>query len=280
MDVLVRYGEIFLKGNNRYYFENMLLGNIQRQIPAAIITKHNTRLVVTLTDEQLHRLGTIFGIVSYSPTHRCSCDYTVVTTYLQTLQQQLPKQARFRVSCARLQKRWESSMEIERNIGAFIVDTFGWTVDLETYDYNIGVEIIDACYVYTTTYVGSGGLPVGVSGNVAIAVTTERDIVAALLMMKRGCRVFALRQTPLLEKLAVYSPFPQEIILQTNISFERHAIRALLHSGTIIDVTHLLKNRELKKELPVLMPLVGFSEDSFHSLYERYTLSTARNITA
>ncbi len=290
MDVLVRYGEIFLKGNNRSYFENMLIQNIKKQIPETAVRKLHTRLIVTLPEKNLHLLKKVFGIVSYSPTYLCTFNYHSVHSQLEKLRSTLPAHARFRVRCARLQKQWESSKEIEKKVGSFVVENFGWTVDLEGYEQNIGIEVIDACYLYIKTFSGYGGLPVGVSGDVVVDLNTERDTVAALLAMKRGCRVRITEESNFTPLLMQYSPFPiaavaKETSNRDAFRNEHSLLRARISSYSLqncIEISRTVQNQKkdstsLKtaKDLALFAPLVGMTDDTVAYLFEKYCEHTS-----
>ncbi len=260
MLVMVRYGEIFLKGKNRSYFENRLIENIRQQCSASKVWKSRNRVFAELADDRLHTLRFVFGIHSYSPIMVCSADYPSIQSSLLKMQEDLPRMARFRVSCARQEKIWESSKEIERTVGAFIVERFLWKVDLKNFEVNIVLDVADSNHVYLScsSHPGFGGLPVGVSGNVLASLASKEDLSAALLMLKRGCRIY-LREpvaTPLVQKLQAYSPFPLKTIVQERDSLSSHKIIAQINSASLDSLTIL---HDAKEQLSTLYPLMGGS---------------------
>ncbi|MDK2940727.1 MAG: tRNA uracil 4-sulfurtransferase, partial [Acetobacterium sp.] len=83
--ILVRYGEIALKGLNRNYFIELLAKNIRttlRSVPSAKVKKIQGRLIVNVSDEDLNRamerVQKVFGIVSISPAIVIDSDITAI----------------------------------------------------------------------------------------------------------------------------------------------------------------------------------------------------------
>jgi thiamine biosynthesis protein ThiI len=98
----------------------------------------------------------------------------------------------FRISARRAFKTYPfSSVEINRALGAFVLERVPTRVDLEHPAFTIHVEVMPAeTFVYVERVAGPGGLPVGASGTVATLLSGGIDSpVAAWRMMKRGCRV-------------------------------------------------------------------------------------------
>ena len=262
MLVMIRYGEIFLKGKNRSYFENRLIENIRQQCSASKVWKSRNRVFAELAEEQLHLLKFVFGIHSYSPVMVCSADYPSIQSLILAMQKDLPHTARFRVSCSRQEKIWESSKEIERTIGAFIVERFSWKVDLKNFDVNIVIDLADADHVYLScvSHPGFGGLPVGVSGNVLTNIASEQDLSAALIMLKRGCRAYlrAPVSAHLVQKLQRYSPFPLKEVSGDRDSLSSHKIIAQISSASLDSMTllHDATISNAKNPVPTLYPMI------------------------
>jgi tRNA uracil 4-sulfurtransferase len=100
--------------------------------------------------------------------------------------------ASFRISARRAFKTYPlTSVEINRQLGAFVLERVSTKVDLRQPELEIHVEVMPAeTFVYVDPEPGPGGLPVGASGTVAALLSGGIDSpVAAWRMMKRGCRV-------------------------------------------------------------------------------------------
>src|SRR5260370_2513297 len=100
--------------------------------------------------------------------------------------------ASFRISARRAFKTYPmTSVELNRELGRFVVERTGARVDLHHAELEIHVEVMPAeTFVYADRSAGPGGLPVGSSGTVAALLSGGIDSpVAAWRMMNRGCRV-------------------------------------------------------------------------------------------
>ncbi|MFC1755281.1 THUMP domain-containing protein, partial [Thermoproteota archaeon] len=194
--VICRYGEIALKGQNRGMFESMLVGNIERALKAhkldAKVKRLRGRVFVYSNNigGLVKCLKKVFGLVSVSPAVECGLDMKKIKkTVLDLLKDK--QFETFRITTRRPNKKFElNSNEVDVDVGAFIVSELDKTVKLKDQDLDVGIEIHDAAYIFTEKVDGPGGLPVGMSGNVLCFVEDEKDLLAAWLMMKRGCKVF------------------------------------------------------------------------------------------
>lgn len=204
--VLIRYGEIFLKGGNRAFFERRLVENARRaiaKVPGARIERVHGRLLGWPAPgenaRQIERaLARVFGVSSISPAQ-------VVPRNLQAISAAAIECARaralagttkptFKVETRRADKRFQpASPEVSREVGAAIVGALGLPVDVHTPDFTVGVEIgYEDAFVYAESVPGPGGLPVGVTGRVELLLSGGIDSpVAGWLMLKRGCQLGA-----------------------------------------------------------------------------------------
>ncbi len=202
--VIVHYHELALKGRNRPFFERRLTRNIRdtlRDLPVRDVRALPGRIRMELVDgadwEMVRaRLSRVFGIVHFSLAHPVRLDPDLAKT-LEVLKSAIGEQVRnvpfetFRVSTKRADKRFPlTSVEIDREIGAYICALTGKPVRLRHPDLNISLEMLtDEAFVSVCKQAGPGGLPVGVSGKVACLLSGGIDSpVAAYRMMKRGCR--------------------------------------------------------------------------------------------
>jgi tRNA uracil 4-sulfurtransferase len=254
MIVIIRYGEISLKGKNRSYFENKLVSNIRKQVEGKVWKTWN-RIYADIENEDLKKLSRIFGIVSYSPCVEAELSYEDIQDKIMNLGLDgYDNNTRFRVSCQRLQKNLESSKEVERKIGSFVNVNFGFKVDLVNFDLNIAIEIADKAHIYKDKFPGLGGLPVGVAGKVACLIEDKSSLLASFLAMKRGCRIFPVGEN--FECLEKYSPFQLK-----NNKLEDLEIEAICVNDT-------LDNLRDNFEILTLRPLVGMNSEEINKRLE------------
>jgi tRNA uracil 4-sulfurtransferase len=198
--VLVRWGEIFLKGDNRSFFERMLVERVKKSIagmPGARIERTHGRLVVWPGEAGARRavraLERVFGISSVSPARVVARDVAAISAVaVELARTEAPKYARptFKVESRRSDKRFPTgSMEVSRTVGAAVVGALALPVDVHTPAFTIGVEIgFDHAFVFAEIVPGPGGLPVGVTGRVELLLSGGIDSpVAGWMMLKRGC---------------------------------------------------------------------------------------------
>lgn len=143
--LLVRYGEIAIKGGKRREFERKLKENIEKALrrkgmKCKVKIIRGGRLLVDAPDEAAGIIAKVPGVVSVSPAR--VMEYEEIPEYLRrALKDKSPES--FKVETRRLDKTFlRTSVEVNREIGAFVVNEFGWKVDLENPDLVIGIEII------------------------------------------------------------------------------------------------------------------------------------------
>jgi thiamine biosynthesis protein ThiI len=197
--ILCRYGEIGIKGGNRVQFERRLAENIRaclasRGVPVHRIDRPYGRIIIH-TDGPADGLRTVFGITSYSMAVACDT--------LEEAKRHAPKAyagtGTFRVTCQRLDKDYPlQAREVGKELGLAITAATGRQADLTGYQQELEAEVLGGkVYLCTARSPGPGGLPLGMERGVAARIRTERDILAALLVMRRGCTV-----TPVIEGAA------------------------------------------------------------------------------
>ena len=195
-NILIHYSEIGLKGKNRPFFENALL----QQVRAALgrtegVKRIFGRLLVELQKaDDAHLLVTtlqrVFGIASISPAVMVKAEVQAIGTVAGELLGSKPEAKSFRVLTKRSDKQFPlTSVQLNAQIGSQLVEQHGKIVDLVDADVSIWIEIVNGkAILYTEKVEGLRGLPVGVSGKVAVMLSGGIDSpVAAWLAMKRGC---------------------------------------------------------------------------------------------
>ncbi|MBI4449321.1 hypothetical protein HY641_04835 [Candidatus Woesearchaeota archaeon] len=192
--ILIRYDEIWLKGQNQIHFLHALRKSIQHFFvkkghPKPPITTPHGRLIVE-TDLEPYWVKNIFGISSYSFATRVPLDLETIKETSLALYSRCGI-GPFRVTCQRLDKRFpHTSQEIEKTIGAQIVQTMRHDVNLTHYTTELSVELINGwAYIFIGRIQGHGGYPVGTQGKALLLVDTTDDLLAGILMMKRGCNL-------------------------------------------------------------------------------------------
>lgn len=202
--ILIRYGEIALKGKNRGLFENILLKNIKtslRQYPVEI-RKSYGRVFVLLKDsekkdEVFGLLGRIFGIVSFSPVETAPLSMeSIQAKAVEILAGSAAAPFTFKVESRRALKSFPlTSPEISKKAGAYILKNLpGSSVDVHSPQIRIFIEVREnEAYLFHKFYPGPGGLPVGISGKALLLLSGGIDSpVAGWMSMKRGLEIHAL----------------------------------------------------------------------------------------
>ena len=205
--LLLKDGEIVLKGLNRRAFEDVLKRNIRTALRGTgeyeVTSAQSTIYVKPLgddcdLDEASERIGRVFGLVSYS--RAAMCEEKTMESVLATapvyLAKQLKKAKTFKVEAKRSDKKFPcKSPEICREAGGEILRHFPHLrVDVHNPDVTVYVEIRDfGAYVHADPLRGAGGIPVGTGGKAVILISGGIDSpVAAYMMAKRGIKLTAV----------------------------------------------------------------------------------------
>lgn len=201
----VSFGEIALKGKNRFYFENRLIRNIKNilnEIGENKVYKEQSKIYIEIEndyiDEAIRKLRRIFGIVNISPCYRIEKDIDeIMKSSLETLEEarKLKGIKTFKVDVNRADKRFEpNSVELAREVGAYILkNSEDFTVDVHNPDAYVHIDIRTNCYIYTDKIKAYGGLPVGTNGKGLLLLSGGIDSpVAGFLIAKRGVEISAV----------------------------------------------------------------------------------------
>ena len=205
--LLLKDGEIVLKGLNRRQFEDVLKKNIKIALHGtgryAITSAQSTIYVKPIDDEAdldeaTERIGRVFGLVSYS--RAAMCPEKTLESVLETapvyLEKVLRKAKTFKVEAKRSDKKFPyKSPEICRETGGVILSKYPHLrVDVHNPDVTVYVEIRDfGAYIHADPLRGAGGIPVGTGGKAVILISGGIDSpVAAYMMAKRGLKLTAV----------------------------------------------------------------------------------------
>lgn len=195
--IVVKYGEIALKGNNKAFFEHGLIDNIKDALKNESIDsvkKLYGRLIIKLNEKSnfetiKERLKQVFGIVYFAPSYLVPLDIEEIKKKSLEL---VNKEKSFHIKAKRSKKDFPlTSPEINKVVGDFIVKNKDLEVKFEDSDLTIFIEITEkGAFLYKEKFPGLKGLPVGVSGKVISLISGGIDSpVASFKMMKRGCEV-------------------------------------------------------------------------------------------
>lgn len=252
---VIRYGEISLKGRNRIDFENKLVRNIEKilsleKVDYKVKRVHN-RIYVSCEDDVFDR---VFGIVSYSLANEIDFDVDCIKKVVKELLSSREFET-FRISTKRMDDTIKiSSMDLDKEIGAFVCSEFGKKVSLKEFDIEVGIEArAGKAYVFLEKFKGLGGLPVGVSPAVYCKIDCSRDLLAALLVMKRGCDIIVDKEWSLLVKY-----HPGELNLGS------------IDDSDVIVVGDTIDSIKDYGDKFVLRPLVAFSDKEIDNLLNEY----------
>ena len=202
---LIKYGEIGIKGKNRYLFEDALMKQIKYALKDAAafdVMKQQGRIYVHMLggyeyEEVVAALTRVFGIVAICPVVICdnpSWDNLtkVVGDYIDEAYED--KHFTFKVDSRRADKRYpKKSMEINADIGEYLLDRFPeMSVDVHKPDVMLNIEVREKTYIYSKSIKGPGGMPVGTNGKAMLLLSGGIDSpVAGYMIAKRGVTIDA-----------------------------------------------------------------------------------------
>lgn len=198
--IILKYGEIALKGLNRKTFEDILSKNIKwrlRDLGKITVSRAQSTMYVESDDtsfdfdEAEDRLQRVFGISMLTRAMMAPKEYNeIASTAISYLQDVLSGANTFKVTAKRADKRFPlTSPQIQRELGAVLLDAYPHlTVDVHAPQVTVTVEVRDfGAYIHTDQLSGAGGMPVGCSGKALVLLSGGIDSpVAAYMMAKRG----------------------------------------------------------------------------------------------
>lgn len=204
---LIKYGEIGIKGKNRYLFEDALVKQIRHALKDADgefeVRKEQGRIYVDCLgaydfDEVVENLQRVFGIVGICPVVVTEDEgfeklAEVVVDYIARVYPE--KNRTFKVDARRARKNYpRTSMEINSDLGEKILDAYpDMHVDVHQPQVILSVEIREKIYIYSRIIPGAGGMPVGTNGKAMLLLSGGIDSpVAGYMIAKRGVKIDAV----------------------------------------------------------------------------------------
>lgn len=209
--ILIKNGEIALKGLNRSTFEDVLVKNIKwrlKPLGRFEVTKAQSTIYVKPLselidlDEACERLSRVFGIAAFSRALVTEKDMDVIRQdAVSYLQDTLSEARTFKVSARRSDKTFPlKSPDIQQELGGTLLDAYPHLkVDVHHPEVEVVVEIRDfAAYIHGRQLPGAGGIPVSTSGEGLLLISGGIDSpVAGYMMARRGLKVSAIHfQSP------------------------------------------------------------------------------------
>lgn len=203
---LIKYGEIGIKGKNRYLFEDALVRQMRfalKNVDGSFnVHKAQGRVYVDCEgeydyEETIESLKRVFGIVGICPVVRVEDQgfEQLSKDVLAYMDEMYPdKNQTFKVEARRSKKQYPlNSMELNCEIGGIILDAFPeMKVDVHNPDIRLTVEVREEIYLYSEIIPGPGGMPVGTNGDAMLLLSGGIDSpVAGYMISKRGVGLHA-----------------------------------------------------------------------------------------
>ncbi len=203
--ILIKEGELFLKGLNKKNFEAALIKNIKGKLKSLgkfkIVKAQSTIAVIPEENFNfnlaIEKISSIFGIASFSIALAVEKNFEeILRASKEYLKDVLKNHNSFKVVAKRSDKNFEfSSVELCKKLGEFLLNEFeNLTVKLNEPEVVVHLEIRDSfAYLYYKKFQGAKGMPVGTAGDAILLLSGGIDSpVAAFMMAKRGLKLRAV----------------------------------------------------------------------------------------
>lgn len=198
--ILLKLGEIILKGLNRRYFEQKLMANIRRRL--AGIGKFRVYCIQSTVyveaqeenadmDAAVEALTKVFGIVAIVRAAACEKDKDAITALAKEyLREDMERAKSFKVESKRSDKSFPmTSIELSQYVGGELSEAYpNVTVDVHEPEFIVHIEVRDlAAYVHGAPIPGAGGMPVGCNGTAVSLLSGGIDSpVSSYMIARRG----------------------------------------------------------------------------------------------
>ena len=198
--LMVRYGEIYLKGLNRPYFLKALVKRVKEAAKpfGGQVWLHDARIFISDAadlDGCMQRVAKVFGVHSIAPAIEMEKDnFEGICEQANELMQGLS--GTFKVEARRADKHYFlDSPQINAKVGEYVLmrSEDRLKVDVRKPQHILSIEIRDQAYLYCTVYPAVGGMPVGTGGKAALLLSGGIDSpVAGYMIAKRGVQLVAV----------------------------------------------------------------------------------------
>ncbi len=281
--VIVRVGEIALKSRHvKKKFFKILTYNIRTALKGVEyrIEKSPGRIFVYSHEVKrvIPRLKRVFGITSVSPCWVCYSGLNDIKILVSDVAvTHLSKNKTFAIRVKRVGVHSFSSQTIAEEAGAAVKRVTGAEVDLSNPDKTINIEVRSKrAYVFVEKIKCLGGMPVGTAGAVVCPIEDERSVVAAWLMLKRGCNVAVVSEkgNKLAGKLKKYHAGMKRYIIKPGTDV-MELCNNLCENGKVFGIV-LSENFETAKvseletgENPIYRPLFFLSSKEINEIFRK-----------
>ncbi|EGQ1679490.1 TPA: tRNA 4-thiouridine(8) synthase ThiI [Staphylococcus pseudintermedius] len=262
--ILVRYGELTLKGGNRKTFVSQLRSNVKRALmplKGYEVKANRDRMYIQLEpeadiEEMMTRISKVFGVHSISPVLKLEKSMDAVYEHARLFAQNYEAGDSFKIEVKRSDKNFEyETFAIQRMVGGEVLKSnTSLHVDVRQPDHEIKVEIrLDAIYMYDRIIPAIGGLPVGTGGKTLLMLSGGIDSpVAGMEVMRRGVTIEAIHfHSP---------PFTSEKAKEK-----------------VIELTRIMAERVGSIRLHIV-PFTEVQKQIHKVVHERYTMTSTRRM--
>lgn len=261
--LLIKDGEIALKGLNRSSFEETLIRNLRRRLEdlgGFTFQKAQSTIYATPKSDDvdfekaIERVKNVFGISAFSRAAVLEKDMNeILSKSPEYLKETLENAKTFKVEAKRSDKRFPlKSPEICAELGGKLLETFPHlTVDVHNPDVVVMVEIRDfGAYVHAGKIKGAGGMPVGCSGQATLLISGGIDSpVAGYLMAKRGLVLDAVH----FESPPYTSPRARAKVEKLTKLISKYCGRIYLHVVEFTEIQEEIKNNCPEELFTIIM---------------------------
>lgn len=269
--IIIRYGEIALKGKNRIVFERKLIQNIKdclkkNDVEYDKVIRERGRIYIQ-TNAKCEELSHVFGITSYSYAIKDKYDEEIIKNNIKQLLNNKEFET-FRVTTNRADKTIsKNSTELNILFGSYVVEEFNKKVSLNKFDLEVGIEIVRGnSYVFVNQIKGPGGLSYGINGTIFVLIEDEKSILAAWMLMKRGLKAVPIStkevDISILEKYNYGYKKLDLIRVNDYNEIEKKAEEYKINSIIVGSKMDNIKKHNF--DLLILRPLVGFTDDEIN----------------
>lgn len=261
--ILIKIGELILKGNNRSRFEDRLMTNIKHSLcktGSYRVWKSQGTMYVQPRNEQspiapaIEKISKVFGITQISHAYMADKDMgEIYKVIVEKLADSLSRGKSFKVEAKRADKRFPfTSPEICRDAGGVILQNFpNLKVDVKNPEITVVVDVREEfAYVYCDKLKGAGGIPTGMGGKGLLLLSGGIDSpVAGWLMAKRGVELEAIN----FFSYPYTSERAREKVIALSDILREYTGKMPLHIAPFTDIQMEIKEKCPEEQLTIIM---------------------------
>lgn len=260
--IVIRYGEIALKGKNRDVFENALIRDVREKLKGfddITLKKFHGRMYVDCHDYDYEDVAEVlthtFGIVSISPVSKCEVTLDAMfETAKAQVEELIEERGRFtfKVESRRANKSFPmTSPEISKHVGGYINQTFTEEVSVDVHhpDVVINIEVREKVYIYTKSLPGLGGMPYKTAGKGMLLLSGGIDSpVAGYLMAKRGVQLEAVH----FHSYPFTSDRAKEKVMDLARKLTKYVGQIRVHNVNLLEIQRAINDHCPSEEMTIL----------------------------